>query len=64
MVTKRIVAIRDRKAKLLKIKSYILKILNLKKNMLIATFAEVGEKSFKATKFIFKSTKLIGYCIN
>ena len=32
--------------------------------MLIATFAEVVEKPFKATKFIFESPKLIGYCIS
>ena len=28
--------------------------------VLIATFAEVAEKPFKAPKFIFKSLKLIG----
>ena len=32
--------------------------------MLIVTFAEVLEKPFKLTKFIFKSIKLIGYCIS
>ena len=31
--------------------------------MLIETFAEAVEKSFKATKFTFKSSKLIGYCV-
>ena len=31
--------------------------------MLIATFAEIVEKPLKATRFIFKSPKLIGYCI-
>ena len=32
--------------------------------MLVTTSAEVVEKPFKATEFIFKSPKLIGYCIN
>ena len=32
--------------------------------MLIATFGEVVEKPFKATRFVFKSPKLIGYCIS
>ena len=31
---------------------------------MIAIFAEVVEKPFKATKFIVKSAKLIGYCIS
>ena len=31
--------------------------------MLIETFAEVVEKSFKANKFTFKSSTLIGYCV-
>ena len=32
--------------------------------MLTEIFAEVVEKSFKATKFIFRSPNLIGYCIS
>ena len=32
--------------------------------MLIVTFPEAVEKPFKATKFIFKPQKLIGYCIS
>ena len=31
--------------------------------MLIATFAEVLKKPFKATKLTFKSPKLIAYCL-
>ena len=77
MVTKRIVAIRDRESTWLEIvlisrrilliecyskyvghmaKSCILKLLNLKQNVV-----EVVEKPFKASKFIFKRPRLISY---
>ena len=49
--------------------SKILKILKFKNSILknkiwTTTFAEVVEKRFAATKFIFKSPKLIGYYIS